>query len=104
MYVPPPSVDLAAKFYGAIFGAEPVAERHGDGPDHWSITGGGLVIEVYPATTRPHTVTRLEFTGPDAEAAAERLHDVTLGCQQTRDGNGWWDTDPAGNTVVLLRG
>ncbi|AYM40389.1 MULTISPECIES: VOC family protein [Mycobacteroides] len=103
-YVPEPSLDRAARFYGAILDAEPVRERHGAGPEHYSITcpATGLVIEVYPADRRSVTATRLEWIG-DAAAAVERLIERAHALPDlTRDGAGWWASDPIGNTVVLL--
>ncbi|QQG95910.1 hypothetical protein HBE99_02710 [Mycobacteroides chelonae] len=105
LYVPEPVLDRAARFYGAILDAEPVAEKHGQGPDHWSVTcpETSLVIELYPATSRPHTTTRLEFHGSDANAAVQRLMDHAHALpERTRDGAGWWCHDTCGNTVVLL--
>lgn len=104
LYCPEPVLDRAAAFYGAILDAEPVAEKHGDGPRHWSVTGAdSLVIELYPATSRPHTATRLEFRGPDIDDAVQRLMDHAYALpERTRDGDGWWVSDPIGNTVVLL--
>lgn len=104
LYVPPPTLDRAARFYGAILGAEPVREQHGDnGPEHWSVTGADrLVMELYPATSRAHTATRLEFRG-DADAAVQRLMDRAYALpEKTKDGKGWWVSDPIGNTVILL--
>ncbi|SLH42226.1 Uncharacterised protein [Mycobacteroides abscessus subsp. massiliense] len=103
LYVPQPTLDRAARFYGALLDAEPVAEKHCDGPQHWSVTGAdGLVMELYPMGSRPHTTTRLEFRG-DADAAVQRLMDKAYALpERTRDGTGWWATDPIGNTVVLL--
>lgn len=104
LYVPEPTLDRAAKFYGAILDAEPVSEKHGSGPEHWSVTcpATGLVMELYPMGSRPHTATRLEFRG-EAEAAVQRLKDQAYALpERTRDGEGWWVTDPIGNTVVLL--
>lgn len=104
LYVPEPTLDRAAAFYGAILDAEPVAEKHGDGPQHWSVTGAdGLVVELYPATSRANTATRLEFRGPDIDDAVTRLMDRAYALpEKTRDGNGWWTNDPIGNTVILL--
>lgn len=105
LYVPPPTLDRAAKFYGAILDAEPVAEKHGSGPEHWSVTcpETGLVMELYPATSRLHTTTRLEFQGADIDAAVQRLIDRAYALpERTRDGAGYWCHDPIGNTVVLL--
>lgn len=107
LYVPPPTLDRAAAFYGAIVNAEPVAEKHGDGPQHWSVASAetGLVMELYPATSRPHTATRLEFHGSDVDAAVQRLIDRAFALpERTRDGAGWWCHDTCGNSVVLLRG
>lgn len=85
----------AARFYGAILDAEPDAEKHGSGPEHFSVTGlDGLVIELYPATSRPPTTTRLEFHGPDIDAAVQRLMDRAHALpERTRDGTGWWCHD-----------
>ncbi|MBN7327745.1 Uncharacterised protein [Mycobacteroides abscessus subsp. abscessus] len=104
LYIPEPSLDMAARFYGALLDAEPVQEKHAAGPVHWAITcpATGLVIEVYPAGRRPVTATRLEWRG-DADAAVQRLIDKAYALpERTRDGAGWWVTDPCGNTVVLL--
>lgn len=103
LYVPQPTLDLTARFYGAILEAEPVAEKHGDGPHHWSVTGAdGLVMELYPVTSRAHTATRLEFRG-DADDAVTRLMDRAYALpEKTKDGKGWWCHDMCGNTVVLL--
>lgn len=104
LYVPEPSLDRAAAFYGALLDAAPVRERHGAGPEHYSITcpTTGLTIELYPAGRRPVTATRLEWRG-DARAAVQRLLDKAYALpEKTRDGNGWWLHDPCGNTVVLL--
>lgn len=104
LYMPEPTLDRAARFYGAIVAAEPVHEQHGQGPEHWSVTGtDGLVIELYPMGSRPHTATRLEFRG-DVDAAVQRLMDRAFALpERTRDGAGWWVSDPTGNTVVLLQ-
>ena len=103
LYVPPPALDTTAAFYGAILDAEPVREQHGSGPEHWSISSRmtGLVIECYPAVTRPPTATRLTFRGPRVREAVERLVDVHA-LPEPHGSSGWWVTDPAGNTVVLL--
>lgn len=105
LYVPEPLLDRAAVFYSAILDAEPVAEKHGDGPRHWSITSAetGLVMELYPMGSRPHTAARLEFHGSDVDAAVQRLMDRAYALpEKTKDGAGWWCHDAVGNTVVLL--
>ena len=104
LYVPEPSLDRTAAFYGAVLDAEPVSEKHGNGPRHWSVTGAdGLVMELYPAASRPHTTTRLEFRGSDMNAAVQRLIDRAYALpERTRDRAGWWCHDVCGNTVVLL--
>ncbi|MFV8137397.1 VOC family protein [Mycolicibacterium senegalense] len=104
LYVPPPSLERAARFYGAVLDAEPVREQHGAGPVHWAVTcpATDLVTELYPAGRRPATATRLEWVG-DADAAVQRLMDRAFSLpERTRDGRGWWVADPCGNTVILL--
>ncbi|SKR42887.1 Uncharacterised protein [Mycobacteroides abscessus subsp. abscessus] len=103
LYIPEPTLDRVAKFYGAILDAAPVREQHGSGPVHWSVScpATGLVIEVYPAGRRPATATRLEWVG-DAAAAAERLMDKAFALPEPHGSGGWWVTDPCGNTVVLI--
>ncbi|OHU33367.1 hypothetical protein BKG79_22465 [Mycobacteroides chelonae] len=103
LYVPEPTLDRAAKFYGAILDAEPVREQHGEGRVHWSVTRGGLTIELYPMRSGLPTRSRFEFMG-DVDAAVERLIERAYALpERTRDGAGWWLHDPCGNTVVLLR-
>lgn len=103
LYAPEPTLDRAAKFYGALLDVEPVREQHGAGPEHWSVSSRltGLTIEVYPAATRPATATRLTFRGPEVKQAVQRLVDIHASPEPHGSG-GWWVTDPAGNTVVLL--
>lgn len=104
LYVPEPALDLAAAFYAAILDTEPVQERHRSGPIHWSISSRltGLTVEVYPAGRRPVTATRLTFRGPEVKAAVQRLADEAFALPEPHGSGGWWVTDPAGNTVVLL--
>lgn len=105
IYCPAPVLDRAARFYGAVLDSEPVREQHRDGPEHWSVTSAeGLVIETYPMGQRPHTSIRLEWRGSDVDAAVQRLMDRAYALpERTRDGAGYWISDPCGNTVVLLR-
>lgn len=103
LYVPEPALDTTARFYGAILDAEPVREQHGSGPVHWSISSRltGLTVEVYPAGGRPVTATRLTFRGTEVRETVQRLVDVHA-LPEPHGSGGWWCSDPAGNTVVLL--
>ncbi|MUL84326.1 MULTISPECIES: hypothetical protein [unclassified Mycolicibacterium] len=40
------TMPMVARFYGAALGTEPVAERHGEGPQHFSVTdpAGNTVV------------------------------------------------------------
>ena len=98
IYAPEPSFEHAARFYGALLDVQPVHEL-----DHYVVAAPQLQVKVYPAIAHPYTSTRLEFTG-DADAAADRLVERAWDApERTRDGSGWWTTDPCGNTVVILR-
>lgn len=101
LHIPEPSLDFAARFYGALLGSDPVREQHGGLTDRWSVHGDGLTIALYPADRRPHTATRLEWTG-DAEAAVQRLIEQAHALPERHRDGGWWATDPCGNTVRLL--
>jgi catechol 2,3-dioxygenase-like lactoylglutathione lyase family enzyme len=66
--------DLAASraFYEAL-GFSFRAEKHGAGPGHLSCQLGGVILELYPASTASSSLERLGFAVPDvavAEAAA----------------------------------
>jgi hypothetical protein len=98
IYAPEPSFEYTARFYGALLDAQPVRSL-----DHYAVAAQQLQVKVYAAERHPYTATALEFIG-DAEAAADRLIERAWdGPEQTRDGRGWWTTDPCGNPVVLLR-
>lgn len=101
IYVPEPSLALAGEFYATLLGTRPRRLQNGV-HRYLLIASTTLTIEVHPATTCPHTTLQIEFTG-DAEAAAERFSDrIQAALERTSGGDGWWTTDPGGNTVVLI--
>ncbi|WP_018600937.1 VOC family protein [Mycobacterium sp. 155] len=104
LYIPPPTLDRAAAFYGAILDVEPVRKQNDAQPEYYVISSyaTGLTIEVHPAVSRPATVTRLEFRGPHVRQAIQRLADEAYALPEPHTSGGWWCSDPAGNTVVLM--
>ncbi|MCX5199446.1 VOC family protein [Streptomyces sp. NBC_00249] len=81
-------LEACREFYAGL-GLELVAEKHGNGPEHYAVTFvGGGVLELYPATRRPETgYLRLGLTAPGGSPArAAGRHTLT---------------DPDGRTVVL---
>ncbi|GAA2787117.1 VOC family protein [Saccharopolyspora taberi] len=56
-------LEQCREFYAGL-GLEFVAEQHGSGPEHYAATlPGGLVIELYPTSTRrPVSSNRLGFS------------------------------------------
>ncbi len=47
-------------------------------------------MELYPAKSRPHTATRLEFHGSDMDSAVQRLMDDACALpEKTPDGKGF---------------
>lgn len=102
LYVPLERLDATAAFYATVLDAEPVAEKHSTGPEHWSITSRltGLVVEVYPAGDRPATRTRLKFRGTTVRETVARLTAAGTEVEQTGK-HRWKAIDPAGNAVVL---
>lgn len=102
IYTPAPVLDHVAAAYAALLGAAPVPGEDERG-EYIAVTdGAGFTIELRPgkAGEGAPTVTRLEFRGPDAAAAAERLHAETGGVQRHLFG-GRWDT-LGGNSIRLI--
>jgi lactoylglutathione lyase len=65
-------MDKLATFYNAL-GLSFTKHRHGDGPEHLTVTIGETVFEIYPAKTANESTasTRLGFSVPSlAEALA----------------------------------
>ncbi|KMV14833.1 hypothetical protein ACT17_28255 [Mycolicibacterium conceptionense] len=103
IYTPAPVLQYAADSYAALLGAASVTGEDERGQLVEVTDADGFTIELRPVQLGPSeaiTVTRLEFRGPDAEAAAERLHDETGGVQRHLYG-GHWDTI-SGNTVRMI--
>ncbi|WP_424579943.1 VOC family protein [Tsukamurella pulmonis] len=72
-------------------------EQHDGGPVHYAATlPGGSVVELYPASDRPVTRTRLGFEVPDQAATADALRrsGFTVKRQSLA-------VDPDGNRVEL---
>lgn len=80
----------ACRDFYADLGLDLAPERHGNGPDHYSVTfADGGVLELYPAARRPETGhLRLGLTAPSPGAGG-------------REGGRHVLTDPDGRTVVL---
>ncbi|BDD82319.1 hypothetical protein TPB0596_20820 [Tsukamurella pulmonis] len=102
LYTPAPVLRHAAAAYAAVLGAEPVNSIDERGELVEVADVSGFVIELRPIETGEGTptVTRLEFRGTGAKAAAERLHEQAGGVQRHLLG-GRWDT-VAGNSIRLV--
>lgn len=101
LYTPAVVLDHVAAAYAAVLGAEPVNSIDERGELVEVTDAVGFTIELRPvAPGEVPTVTRLEFRGHGAKAAAERLHAETGGVQPHLYG-GHWDTI-AGNSVRLI--
>ncbi|MBS4102837.1 hypothetical protein [Tsukamurella paurometabola] len=101
LYTPALVLRHTAAAYAAVLGAEPVTSTDERGELVEVSDAAGFTIELRPVEAgEVPTMTRMEFRGPDAAAAAERLHAETGGVQQHLYG-GHWDT-VAGNSVRLI--
>ena len=69
-----PDMERAVGFYRRL-GLELVRHRHGEGPEHYTSTMGGLVFEIYPASPKyPSTAaTRIGFRVPSVDETVDRL-------------------------------
>ena len=102
LYTPAPVLRYVADAYAAVLNAEPTSSEDERGEFAEIADATGFVIElrpVVPGVGLP-TVTRMEFRGPGAKAAADRLPAETGDGQQHLFG-GHWDT-VAGNAVRLV--
>jgi hypothetical protein len=101
LYMPAPVLRQVAAAYGAVLGAEPVTGEDERGEFVEVTDAAGFTIELRPVEAgEVPTVSRLEFRGTGAKAAAERLHAETGDVQRHLYG-GQWDT-VAGNSVRLI--
>ncbi|KXP12706.1 hypothetical protein AXK57_00140 [Tsukamurella pulmonis] len=101
LYTPAVVLDHVAAAYAAVLGAEPVTSTDERGELVEVADAAGFTIELRPVDAgEVPTVTRLEFRGAGAKAAADRLHAETGGLQRHLLG-GRWDTI-AGNSVRLV--
>ncbi len=101
LYTPALVLDHVAAAYAAILNTEPTSGEDERG-EYVEVMGtDGFTIELRPAEAgEVPTVTRLEFRGPGAKEAAERLHEQTGDVQRHLLG-GQWDT-VAGNAIRLI--
>ncbi|MBS4104273.1 hypothetical protein [Tsukamurella paurometabola] len=102
LYTPAAVLRHVAAAYGAVLGVEPVTSTDERSEVVEVTDAAGFTIElrpVEPGEGAP-TITRLEFRGHGAKAAAERLHAETGGVQRHLY-SGQWDT-VAGNSVRLV--
>jgi catechol 2,3-dioxygenase-like lactoylglutathione lyase family enzyme len=112
------NVAAAKLFYGETLGIE-LSELDGAGPDgpfrlH---LGGGDTVLVYPrAAHRPAPFTVLNFPVPDLEATVDELGSAGVvferypgydtdekGIHRAGGNQLAWFTDPAGNTLALMK-
>jgi lactoylglutathione lyase len=69
------NVDASRRFYAAL-GIQFVAERHGNGPEHFAGKAGNTVFEIYPADERGVSNVRLGFS----VASLQPIISVAVAC------------------------
>ncbi|KXP08793.1 hypothetical protein [Tsukamurella pseudospumae] len=101
LYTLAPVLSHVASAYAAVLNAEPICGEDERGAYVEVTDAAGFTIELRPVDAgEVSTVTRMEFRGPEAPDAAERLHIETGGVQRHLYG-GRWDT-VAGNCIRLI--
>src|SRR4051812_43962519 len=93
------------KFY-SLLGLRFNEEKHGSGPQHYSCTIGGTVLELYPVSLNspPPDRIRIGFSVHSMPDTLERL--ASMGIQarpvrRTKGGESTFITDPDGRTVEI---
>jgi catechol 2,3-dioxygenase-like lactoylglutathione lyase family enzyme len=97
-------IEVSKRFYEAL-GLTFVAEKHGTGPQHWSSTIGGAVLELYPSGQRGPTIARMGFCVDDvvsAMASAVRSGGTVPPNGKTASSEEAVVIDPDGNTIELV--
>lgn len=93
-------IEKSRTFYQGL-GLSFVAEQHDKGPKHYSTKQGELVIELYPAKSKPTQPLRLVFILPDYPKITYRM---SLGHNVKRmSPNSSKVRDPDNNWVILQR-
>lgn len=101
-----PNVSRLVAFYEAI-GLRFVKEQHGNGPEHFAATCGGVVIEIYPSDAPTHAESqRLGFNvdaiEPLLDAITSRDGKVVTPPKQTAWGMRAVIADPEGRRIELI--
>ena len=87
-------LEASRAFYEAL-GLEVIAEQHGNGPRHFSVQPGQLVLELYPLADRVTSGLRLGLVLDDIAAAVARLRLLSGGAVTM-------DASPAELRALLL--
>jgi catechol 2,3-dioxygenase-like lactoylglutathione lyase family enzyme len=98
-------VERAREFYEAL-GLTLVAERHGNGPPHYSATIGRTVLQLYPRRGPETRGMRLGLSVSDlaaAVAAVERIGGRVVRTEATQTPSAIVE-DPDGHTIELTLG
>lgn len=83
-------LEASREFFSAI-GAEFTSEQHSTGPQHYSCTLGGVVLELYPAGGRNTSDVRLGFV----------VRDLAHTLDQVRQRGGTVLSESVGRAVVV---
>lgn len=91
-------LEESAEFYRSL-GLDVVRERHGQGPEHYAISLGGIVLELYPSLREPITAVRLGMVIDDISGVVARL--TAAGVDVSQRGREWTVRDPDGHVIAL---
>lgn len=99
-------VSASVSFYETLTGEPFAAEKHGNGPEHFSAKLGAVLLEIYPLADKPPSNVRLGFEVADLAETAARIREAGFEIVSEPKDSPWGRravvADPDGNRVELL--
>ena len=93
------NIDTSKDFYEEILRLKFNAEKHGNGPEHFSTIIDGTVFEIYPKGRLETTGLRLGFKIEDIELCIKRLRERDISFEH--NGDSIVIVDPDGHKIEI---
>ena len=99
-------VSASVSFYETLTGEPFAAEKHGNGPEHFSAKLGAVLLEIYPLADQSPSNVRLGFEVADLDETVSRIRTGGFEIVSEPKDSPWGRravaADPDGNRIELL--